>query len=54
MHPIKRCVASLDSWNEFPENRDMPLTREQALDYFRSDDLIGLGMEADAVRKRLS
>jgi cyclic dehypoxanthinyl futalosine synthase len=31
----------------------MPLTREQALDYFRSDDLIGLGMEADAVRKRL-
>ncbi|MGA8528809.1 MAG: cyclic dehypoxanthinyl futalosine synthase [Acidobacteriaceae bacterium] len=31
----------------------MTLTREQALDFFRSDDLIGLGMEADAVRKRL-
>jgi len=29
------------------------LTREQALDYFRSDDLVGLGMEADAVRRRL-
>jgi cyclic dehypoxanthinyl futalosine synthase len=31
----------------------MPLTRDQALDCFRSDDLIGLGMEADAVRRRL-
>jgi cyclic dehypoxanthinyl futalosine synthase len=31
----------------------MPLTREQALDYFRSTDLIGLGFEADAVRRRL-
>ncbi|HTX77199.1 MAG TPA: cyclic dehypoxanthinyl futalosine synthase [Terracidiphilus sp.] len=31
----------------------MPLTREQALDYFRSPDLIGLGFEADAVRRRL-
>ena len=31
----------------------MSLTREQALDLFRSDDLIGLGMEADAVRRRL-
>ncbi len=31
----------------------MPLTRDQALDYFRSSDLIGLGFEADAVRRRL-
>ncbi|HWR35533.1 MAG TPA: cyclic dehypoxanthinyl futalosine synthase [Clostridia bacterium] len=31
----------------------MPLTKEQALDMFRSDDLIGIGMEADAVRRRL-
>ena len=31
----------------------MPLTRQQALEYFRSDDLIGLGMEADAVRRKL-
>jgi cyclic dehypoxanthinyl futalosine synthase len=31
----------------------MPLTREQALDHFRSPDLIGLGFEADAVRRRL-
>ena len=31
----------------------MPLTRQQALDYFRSPDLIGLGFEADAVRRRL-
>jgi len=30
----------------------MSLTREQALDMFRSDDLIGIGMEADAVRRR--
>jgi len=31
----------------------MPLTRQQALDRFHSPDLIGLGMEADAVRRRL-
>jgi cyclic dehypoxanthinyl futalosine synthase len=29
------------------------ITRTQALDYFRSDDLIGLGMEADALRRKL-
>jgi cyclic dehypoxanthinyl futalosine synthase len=29
------------------------LTKAQALDYYRSDDLIGLGMEADAQRRRL-
>jgi cyclic dehypoxanthinyl futalosine synthase len=29
------------------------ISREQALDLFRSDDLIGIGMEADAVRRRL-
>ncbi len=31
----------------------MPLTRQQALDHFNSPDLIGLGFEADAVRRRL-
>jgi cyclic dehypoxanthinyl futalosine synthase len=31
----------------------MPLTRQQALDSFHSADLIGLGFEADAVRRRL-
>jgi cyclic dehypoxanthinyl futalosine synthase len=31
----------------------MSITREQALDYFRSDDLIGLGMDADAMRRKL-
>ena len=31
----------------------MSITRQQALDMFRSDDLIGIGMEADAVRQRL-
>jgi cyclic dehypoxanthinyl futalosine synthase len=31
----------------------MSLTRQQALDMFRSDDLIGIGMEADAVRRKL-
>jgi len=31
----------------------MSLTREEALDLFRSDDLIGIGMAADAVRKKL-
>jgi cyclic dehypoxanthinyl futalosine synthase len=31
----------------------MPITRQQALECFQSDDLIGLGMEADAVRRCL-
>jgi cyclic dehypoxanthinyl futalosine synthase len=31
----------------------MPLTRQQALEHFNSPDLIGLGFEADAVRRRL-
>jgi cyclic dehypoxanthinyl futalosine synthase len=31
----------------------MSLTKAQALDLFRSDDLIGIGMEADAVRRKL-
>jgi len=31
----------------------MSLPRQEALDLFRSDDLIGIGMAADAVRKKL-
>ncbi len=31
----------------------MSISRQQALDHFRSSDLIGLGFEADAVRRRL-
>ena len=31
----------------------MGITRQQALDCFASDDLIGIGMEADAIRRRL-
>jgi cyclic dehypoxanthinyl futalosine synthase len=31
----------------------MPISRQDALDMFRSDDLVGIGMEADAVRRRL-
>ena len=31
----------------------MPITRQQALEHFQSPDLIGLGFEADAVRRRL-
>jgi cyclic dehypoxanthinyl futalosine synthase len=31
----------------------MSLTKAQALEMFNSDDLIGIGMEADAVRRRL-
>ena len=31
----------------------MSLTQAQALDLYNSDDLIGIGMEADAVRRRL-
>jgi cyclic dehypoxanthinyl futalosine synthase len=31
----------------------MSLSKEQALEMFQSDDLIGLGMEADAVRRKL-
>jgi cyclic dehypoxanthinyl futalosine synthase len=30
----------------------MSLTKQQALDLYRSDDLIGIGMEADAVRRK--
>jgi len=30
----------------------MSLSKQQALELFRSDDLIGIGMEADAVRRR--
>jgi cyclic dehypoxanthinyl futalosine synthase len=28
------------------------ISREEALDLFRSDDLIGIGMEADAMRRK--
>jgi cyclic dehypoxanthinyl futalosine synthase len=31
----------------------MSLTKAQALEMFRSDDLVGIGMEADAVRRKL-
>ncbi|MEI9977934.1 MAG: hypothetical protein WDN23_02875 [Edaphobacter sp.] len=31
----------------------MGITRQEALDCFHSDDLIGLGMEADAIRRHL-
>src|ERR1700734_355674 len=31
----------------------MPLTKAQALELFESDDLIGIGMEADAARRKL-
>lgn len=31
----------------------MGISRQQAIDCFRSDDLIGIGMEADAIRRRL-
>ena len=31
----------------------MAISRQQALDYFHSPDLIGLGFEADQVRRRL-
>lgn len=31
----------------------MGISAQQALDCFRSDDLIGIGMEADAIRRRL-
>src|SRR5256714_6683929 len=31
----------------------MSLTKQQAIDLFRSDDLIGLGMEADSLRRKL-
>ena len=31
----------------------MGISRKEALDYFQSNDLIGIGMEADAIRRRL-
>ena len=42
--PQSRYVARIEA---------MPLNRQEALDYFHSPDLIGLGLEADAVRRRL-
>jgi cyclic dehypoxanthinyl futalosine synthase len=44
-----------DEWGTrgFAEDLGMGISREQALDCFRSDDLIGIGMEADAVRRKL-
>ena len=38
---------------ELLESNQCSVTRQQALDYFHSPDLIGLGFEADAVRRRL-
>ena len=38
---------------DIDEEHTMPITKDQALDMLRSDDLLGIGMEADAVRKRL-
>ncbi len=29
------------------------ITRQQAIDMFQSDDLVGIGMEADAIRRKL-
>jgi len=31
----------------------MSLSKAEALELFRSDDLVGIGIEADAVRRRL-
>src|SRR5437588_12809870 len=31
----------------------MTLTKQQALDMFQSDDLIGIGMEANSIRRKL-
>src|SRR4051812_42700908 len=31
----------------------MGISRQQALDCFQSEDLVGIGMEADAVRRRM-
>ncbi len=41
-----RALATIDSWI-------MSLTKAQALEMFRSDDLLGIGMEADEVRRHL-
>ena len=30
------------------------ITKQQALEMFQSHDLVGIGMEADAVRRRLT
>ena len=38
---------------ELLESKHMGITRQQALDHFHSPDLIGLGFEADEVRRRL-
>jgi cyclic dehypoxanthinyl futalosine synthase len=54
--PVTRNILELHALNVSPDARrinSMAITRNQALEYFRSDDLIGLGMEADAVRRKL-
>jgi len=45
--------ARITETMKYSKIETMPLTRQQALDYFHSPDLIGLGFEADAVRRRL-
>src|SRR6266568_3011326 len=56
---IKDCPVM--RWNWVPSSarmveaarEAMSLTKQQALEMFQSDDLIGIGMEADAVRRRI-
>src|SRR5271170_5042972 len=40
-------------WGCKPPGNLMPLTKAQALEMYNSDDLIGIGMEADALRRKL-
>src|SRR5258708_15346898 len=51
--PMSRSTCYLSALNSAKIGVSMPLTKAHALDLFRSDDLIGLGMEANALRRKL-
>src|SRR5205085_1231460 len=49
-----RCnAAGLPLKIEFAREKKNMITREEASDLFRSDDLVGIGMQADAIRRKL-
>ena len=53
LEPRKRRAASTGAAASAPVQLNLGIGRKEALDCLRSDDLIGIGIEADAVRRRL-
>jgi len=54
---MRKKLDSFQIWSQLPASvrieLQMSLTKTAALEMFESDDLIGIGMEADAVRRQL-